>query len=146
MNAKDTIKSFLNGLSSDYKDIFEKFRYEYNPSLETHLIEVAPARLYDNISYGEKELTFSIDFMNSFGENILFVSLDSNIVKIETPEFEISNNKVELDNMFALNNEASNDLPSEYVYKYPLDEFEIQDYIKKCNHCEFGYNDYALAA
>lgn len=140
MNVKDKIKNFLNELSFKYKDGFEKFKYEYNPSLEVHLIEVSPISLYNNISYGEDELNFCVDFMDIFGENILFVSSED-IIKIVNPEFEISNDR-KMNEMFELLETEECDLnTSKYIFKSSFDDFNIQDFIEKC-----GNNNLALAA
>lgn len=145
MNTRDEIKNFLNELSSNHKDGFEKFRYEYNPSLETHLIEISPISLYDNASYGEEELDFCIEFMNVFGENILFISPE-NIIKITNPEFEICNNKGEMDRLFSLSEGDCELAAPKYVFKFSLDDFDIQGFAKECNHEECVSNNFALAA
>lgn len=145
MNAGDRIKNFLNELSSNYKGGFEKFRYEYNPSLETHLIEISPISLYDNVSYGGKELDFCIEFMSAFGENILFISPE-NIIKIVNPEFEICDNKGEMDKMFSLSEGDCEFADSKYVFRFFLDDLDIQGFAKECNRKRCVSNNFALAA
>lgn len=145
MNAKDKIKIFLNELSSKYKDSFEKFRYEYDLSLETHLIEVSPIDLYNNNSYSEEELRFCIDFTDEFCEDILFISPE-NIIKIINPEFEICDNKGEMDKMFSLSEGDCELAAPKYIFRFSLDSSDIQGFTKECNHDECISNNFALAA
>lgn len=145
MNAKDKIKNFLNELSSKYKDSFEKFRYEYDLSLETHLIEVSPIDLYNNASYSEEELKFCIDFTDEFCEDMLFISPE-NIIKIINPEFEVCNNKGEMDKMFSLSEGDYELAAPKYVFKFSLDDINNQGFVNECNHKECVGNNFALAA
>jgi hypothetical protein len=88
MDSKIYIKNKLNEISEIFPELI--FRYQFDKSSMTHIIEVKPLESYQsNEAYVQCEADFMFDFENKFfPETILFVSEDS-LTQITEPEFTI---------------------------------------------------------
>jgi hypothetical protein len=86
MNPKDFIITRLNELRNIFPEL--SFKYKYNSSTSTHIVDVRPLDCFKkNSDYIKYEADFGFEFDNRFyPETILFVSEDS-LTQISNPEF-----------------------------------------------------------
>ena len=88
MKSRDYLNRKIEEILLRFPNI--KISYLYDESLETHLIEVLPADIYNfNESYKLFESDISFEFDEKyFPETLLFISKDS-LSRIKDPEFEL---------------------------------------------------------
>jgi hypothetical protein len=124
MDSKIYIKNKLNEISEIFPELI--FRYQFDKSSLTHIVEVKPLETYQtNDEYIKYEADLMFNFENEFfPETILFVSEDS-LTQVTEPEFVIRK-------------EIFVSLPLKANYSFVLDMEELS--------CNVPENNYALAA
>lgn len=92
MKSKDFIIRRLNELRNIFPEL--SFKYKFNPSTSTHIIDVRPLDCFtENNDYIKYEADFGFEFDSIFyPETVLFVSEDS-LTQISNPEFVFNANQ-----------------------------------------------------
>lgn len=98
-NKQKIVKSILDRLSAKYEG--SNFRYEYRPYNDTHIVEVYPLSLYDNLQYSEEELDIILKFEEKYGETLLFVS-EKSLTKVTNPIYQVAyKEKIETNSFYS---------------------------------------------
>lgn len=128
MNVIDYIKDFLYEMSIKYRDIDNIYKYQY--LYDTHIIEVSSSILLGSNNYMEDEFKFSMQFMEKYGETVLFVSPKESLHVIN-PEFIFSciNGQVEVILEKQVNFSQEKNLLDRYVDIY--NNNDTKTYIRK---------------
>ncbi len=98
MISLDYIKKELRSIYDSIVGI--NIRYEYSEISSTHIIEVTPIEIYNDVTYVTKEIKLFKEFSSLYpDEEILFISSES-LSTISNPILNLSSNKSDLDEKY----------------------------------------------